>query len=162
MTAVLLKAVGAAAVFVSAVFLGRGLGGRRRAATAQLAGFLRLFRAIRSGIEYYRAPVGDILARVEPEVAAACSGRGEAVRGETLAAWLSGCVFLSDGLGRLMARAASELGRGYHDEQLAVCDRYIEALEAMYRDSMNKQREQSGLVSTLILAAAAGVVILLI
>ena len=162
MSGAVLKLLGAAILLLSAAAWGRGLCAHRRAITAQTEGFLTLFRALRSGISYYRAPVGDILARADAGVLSACSGRGEAVRGETLAAWLSGCVFLSDGLGRLMARAASELGRGYHDEQLAVCDRYIEALEAMYRDSMNKQREQSGLVSTLILAAAAGVVILLI
>ena len=161
MTAMLLKGVGAVAIFVSAVLAGQGMVARRRAATAQLAGFLRLFRTLRSEIEFYRAPVGDILARMDPEVAIACSGKGKAPRGDTFSAWLAECAFLSEGLGRLMARAASEIGRGYHGQQLAVCDGYIETLEAMHRDSVNKQREQSGLVNTLMIAAAAGTVILL-
>lgn len=162
MSGAVLKLLGAAILLLSAAAWGRGLCAHRRAITAQTEGFLTLFRALRSGISYYRAPVGDILARADAGVLSACSGRGEAVRGESLSELNETCVFLSQDLALLMAQAAGEIGRGYRDEQLAVCDRYLEALETLHREAAEKEREQSGLVTTLVIIAAAAVVILLI
>ena len=148
MSGAVLKLLGAAILLLSAAAWGRGLCAHRRAITAQTEGFLTLFRALRSGISYYRAPVGDILARADAGVLSACSGRGEAVRGESLSELNETCVFLSQDLALLMAQAAG--------------DRYLEALETLHREAAEKEREQSGLVTTLVIIAAAAVVILLI
>ena len=162
MTEIFCKAAGAVLMVASAFLTGEVLSVRGRAVTRQISGFLRLFRIIRAGIAYDRAPVGDILSRVDREVAEACSGRGQAVEGVSLSAWVSACDILSEGLSSLLKKAEAELGRGYREEQIAVCDRYIEALEAQYRESMNRAREQSGLVGTLLPAIALGAVLLLI
>ena len=157
-----LKIVGAVLLLSSAWLTGQIFAARRKAISRQISGFLRLFRALRSGISYHRAPIGEILSHVEREVAEACSGRDEAVRGGSLAEWVAACDILSVGLSRLLSRAVTELGRGYREEQIAVCDRYIEALEAQYRESVNRHREQVGLINTLFLSLAAGAVILLL
>ena len=157
-----LKMAGAALLLGSAWLTGQIFAMRRQAVARQISGFLRLFRAIRSGISYHRAPIGEILSHVEREVSEACSGRGEVVRGNSLSEWVADCDLLSEPLSRLLSQAATELGRGYREEQISVCDRYIEALEAQHRESVNRLREQVGLINTLFLSLAAGAVILLL
>ena len=156
------KAAGAAVMLISASLMGRSLMARRRAVTTQISGFLRVFRALRSGISHENAPIGDILARLDGDVLRACSGNGGAASGDTLGVFCASCVMLSEGLARLTENASRELGRGYREEQIAACDRYIEALEAQHRESVARQREQTGLVGRLMMIGAAGAVILLI
>lgn len=157
----LYKAAGAAVLLGSAFVAGRSLSAGRRAQTVQIGGFLRLFRAIRAGIAHERAPVGEMLARVDREVAVACGG-GAVPAGEGLLEWCSSCAFLSEELSRLVTAAARGFGRGYREEQLDICDRCIEALEALHRESAARQREQTGLVGRLLMVAASGAVILLL
>lgn len=162
MTALFFKTAGAALMVASAFITGRMLAARQRATVRQIAGFLHVFRDLRSGIAYDRAPVGDILSRVEQEVAAACSGGGWQANGVDLSSWVASCDILSDGLSRLLKKASAELGRGYREEQIAVCDRYIAALEAQHREGMSRLREQTRLFTTLLPAMAVGAVLLLI
>ena len=161
MTAAGLKLMGAAVIFLSAAILHRTFCGRQKAVTAQIGGFLCLFRAIRRGIADHRAPLGDIFSRLDSGTLAACQG-GDGVRIRDLSELNERCSFLSDGLSRLMTEACGELGRGYHEEQLAACDRYLSALESLHRESEKKEKETSQLIGTLIFTAAAALVVLLI
>ena len=68
------KISGAVLTVVSAVLTARIMAARERTVTVQISGFLRLFRTLRSGIAYDRAPISDLLSRVDRETAEACSG----------------------------------------------------------------------------------------
>ena len=161
MTETVLKLLGAAAVMLSAAVYERGLSARRKAATRQLEGFLTLFRALRSGIGAY-TPMGDILARMPSETLAACIGRDGKIRVESLEALTEDCLFLTDGLEALVKGAATELGRGYREGQLTLCDGYLAALEKLHGEGQKKERELSGYVRPLLFTGAAGLVILLL
>lgn len=161
MSGATLKIAGMIAVFLSAWFASHSLSGRERAAVAQIEGYIALFRAVRSGILYYRAPLADILARCDEAVLSACSGRGEVLRRDSLLAMAEGSFFYDKSLEALVRRAASELGRSLGESESALCDRYIGELTELCRTRSIRAREQTRLVGTLLYAGAAGIVILL-
>ena len=161
MSLLMYRVAGGASVLLFAELL-RGVLCRKTDGTgAQIGGFLTLFRQLRRGIAYHRAPVGEILARVDPSVLAACAGRGAPPNADSLSSLAEGCVFYDEGLEEIVRDAAQKLGRGYHDEQVAACDGYVARLEALARDHAVRARERCGVLSVLIRTAAAGVVILL-
>ena len=120
-----------------------------------------MFRQLRRGIAYHRAPMDEILARVDRSVFAACAGREDPLGADSLATLAEGCEFLDGGLEEIVRDAVQKLGRGYHDEQVAACDGYVARLEALARDHAARARERYGVLSVLIRTAAIGVVILL-
>ncbi len=156
-----LKTMGAVALAASAWFFARCLSSRRHAATVQVEGFLSLIRAIRSGVAHY-TPMADILVRVEKETVMACSGQSTELRTDSLGAFLTGCVFLSEDTARLMARVEKELGRGYREEQLILCDSYLAALEEIRKQCVKREGEYRAVVEPLLTVVAVGAVILLI
>ena len=160
MSGAVLKLVGMIAVFLSAWLASRSLSGRERAAVAQIEGYIALFRVIRSGILYYRAPLADILTRCDADVLFACSGRGEVLRCDSLLTMAEGSFFDDKTLESIVHRAASELGRSLGESESTLCDRYIEELTELCRMRSVRAREQTRLVGTLLFAGAAGIVIL--
>lgn len=101
-----------------------------RARRSHTRGYLALLRHIRRQIECYSLPVGDILARAEPHLLAACG-------------WQSGrpCNFsallaaTADGLGSeardALSAFAERLGGGYRADQLRLCEEHIARLSAL-------------------------------
>jgi len=161
MSVMTLKVAGMIAVFLSAWLASHSLAGQERAAVSQMEGFLSLFRTVRSGILYYRAPLSEILARCDAEVLVACSGQGRPIYGDSLSALADRCLFHDKALESLVRRAASELGRHLGESESALCDRYIGELTELCRARSVRGREQARLVGTLLYAGAAGIVILL-
>lgn len=158
----LYKLLGAVLLVLSAWGASGALCERPRARLAQTDGFLQLFRTLRHGIFYDRASVKETLAALSPEVATVCSGTGERAAGEDLSALAASCSFLSEELALLVKRAAAELAGGYREEQIAVCDRAIEALEDMHQKQAAYLREKTVLGGRLLPVLAAGAVILLL
>ncbi len=155
-----IKAVGAVTVILCTWLLSGRIGARRKAAMLQIESFLVLFDAIRSGILRY-IPLSEVLESLPDEVIEQCMGRMGA-RGADPTAFFNGCIWLSEELDVLMARAAKELGHGYREEQLAVCDRYREALLSLREKSEKREKEGRTLLTPLMMAGASGVVLLLL
>lgn len=162
MSLLVYKLLGGATVLVFAYFLRQTLCDGRREVTAQIEGYLALFGTLRRGIAYYRAPIGDLLARCEPSVLEACAGLGEAVRADSLSALVEQSDFGSEALRSIVTDAAQQLGRGYHDEQLAACDKYLAALGTLLETHKKRETERSQVVGTLIYTAAVGGILLLL
>ena len=158
----LYKLLGAVLMVLSAWGASGALCERPKARVAQLQGFLQLLRTLRHGIAYDRASVGELLAATDPQVATACSGTGKRAEGEDLSAFAASCTFLSEALAALIKSAAAELSGGYREEQIAVCDRAIEALETMHQREAASLRERTALFGRLFPVLAMGAVILLL
>ena len=62
----------------------------------------------------------------------------------------------------LIKNVASELADGYREEQIAVCDRAVEALENMHQGQAAQYRDKTALAGRLFPVLAAGAVILLL
>ena len=105
--------------------------------------------------------MGEIFGRVEASVFVACSGRGIPISADSLTTLTQNCVFLNESLEDLATDAARQLGHGYRDEQIAACDRYLASLEKIASENAKRVTERNRVLSVLIRAAAAGVVILL-
>lgn len=156
------KLIGAAAVGAFAWLLQRTVCDEPKGATEQLSGYLALFGALRRGIAYDRAPLDQLLARCDSATLAACMGRETATRVDSLAALADGSVFLVEGLEAIVREAARCLGRGYQEEQLGACDKYIASLTALAAAHQKKIEERKGMLGTLIYTAAAALILLLL
>lgn len=162
MNGILYKIFGGLAVFFVAWLTRDTVCRESDGAEAQLAGYLTLFEGLRRGIAYERAPIDELLVRCEPSVLSACTGRVGRCRAESLAALCGQTEFLSEGLEEIVADAANRLGRGYHEEQLTACDRYIAALTALLAAYRKKREERRSVTGTLIYTVAAALVLLLL
>ena len=156
------KLLGGATVFFVAWLTRSAVCREAEGATAQIEGYLTLMEGLRRGIAYERAPIDELLARCDPSTVAACAGREDVTRAESLSALLSRTEFLAEGLEEIVTHAATHLGRGYHEEQLAACDRYVASLTALLAAYRKKCEERRGMLGTLIDTAAAALVLLLL
>ena len=153
--------VGGASVLLFAELLRTVLCQQQDTEGAQIGGFLILFKQIRRQIAYHCAPIGEIFSHIEPSVFVACSGRDAPIVADSLTALTEHCIFLNEALEDLAADASRQLGRGYRDEQIAACDRYLASLERLATENAKRVNERNRVLAVLLRAAAIGIVILL-
>ena len=156
------KLCGALAVFLVAWGTDRRLRCASLATEAQIRGYLALFTYLRHGIAYERAPLDELFARCSPSLISACTGKEDTRRVPDLAALLAETEFLSAKLLEMMEEAAAKLGRGYHEEQIAACDKYVDALSLLVEAHQSKREERTRVTSVLLYTASAALVLLLL
>lgn len=156
------KLVGGAAVFLFAWVLRGAICRDADGATEQLDGYLSLFEMLRRGIAYESAPIDELLARCPPSLMVACRAKEEGKRVSSLSALVEQTVFLSEGLEAVVTDAATHMGRGYREEQLIACDKYVASLTALSTAHKKKRRERKEMLGTLIYTGAAALVLLLL
>ena len=156
------KLMGALAVFGGAWLTDRQL--RRAALTeeTQVQGYLALFEYLRRGIAYEKAPLDELFARCPPHLLSACVGRDAGGRISDLPTLLAVTEFRSAELEEIVRVAATKLGRGYHEEQIAACDKYISALSSLAETCRKKQEERTRVSGVLLYTASAALVLLLL
>lgn len=124
------KWIGGFLLLFCSVCVGLSQIGAERARLARAKGYLALLRHIRRQIECYSLPVGDILARAEPRLLAACGWQGG--RPPDFSALLSATA---EGLGGEargeLSAFAERLGGGYRADQLRLCEEHIARLSAL-------------------------------
>lgn len=156
------KLVGGASVFLFAWVLRGAVCRETDGATEQLDGYLLLFEMLRRGIAYESAPIDELLARCDPALIAACTGNEGEMRVSSLSALSEQTAFLSEGLEEVVADAAVRMGRGYREEQLTACDKYIASLTTLVATHKKKCEERTQMLGTLIYTVAAALVLLLL
>ena len=155
------KLMGAGLVLFFSWVCRRRLSARTDPAGEQIDGYLSLFGVIRRRITYERVSMAEIMAGCDSLLLRACMGEEKGDIPRDLSSLVGRTVFRSEALAAVVTEAAERLGRGYHDEQVAACDRYFSAIETVAK-THRQERQKSGTVrDTLIGTAAAAIVLLL-
>lgn len=124
-----------------------------------LDGWLDLIFYIRTQIDCYLTPLGEILANADPGLFRACMYRG---RPSGLNALLESTRFYTDAeTHRLLRAFIKELGSSYREEQVRRCDYYISVLRGIRDRQMAELPARQKVRATLCACAAAGALILL-
>ena len=123
--------------------------------------YVCLFRYVRSQIDCYALPIGEIFERADAELLFACGWRRE--EAPRALDELFSCCFVSDKEAKsVISEFCSDFGRNYREEQLKRCDACITALERCRERLEGEAPDKKKLNLTLLLCASAALVILLI
>ena len=156
-----LRIAGAVLVAFSGVMTAYVFNSGARGTLRRTEAFIGLVRFMRSQIECFVLPLPTILERCPKDTLRSC-GYSSDVPPRSLGELLDGCEEVDDEVMREMRRLASELGRGYRAQQLALCDYTLSLLEARRAAASGQLPVKIKVNSALALASAAAVVILLI
>lgn len=137
------------------------LNGKARARLAQLEGFIALVRYLRTQIDCFSMPIPSALSRCPKGVLERCGVRCSE-NFKTVRALLDECDIATEELGELMYGFVSDVGRGYRQEQLALCDRTLERLEEHREALAARLPAKQKLNGTLCVCSSLAVVILLV
>ena len=152
---------GAIIILACGFELSRRLNKRYSERLSSAEAYLALLRYIRSQIDCYALPIGDILERADKDLLIRCGWRMEDSP-RSLEELLEKSESVDFGANPLLREFCLDFGNNYRDEQLRRCDHYINALsdisDALARELPSKKK----LNSTLCISGALAVVILLI
>ena len=128
---------------------------------AQIEGWIAFLRYVRVQIECFALPLNDILRKCDPTLLASCGYEGKSPP-ETAEALLEG-ISIRDGAAESILRGFfDEFGKGYREEQVRSCE-YHGALLLERRETLSARLpERKKLHSTLCVAGALAVVVLLL
>ena len=151
----ILRITGAALVALSGIFAAYVLNSSAKRTLGQTESFLR------SQIECFSRPVPRALERCPEEILRGCGYTLDAPPG-TLGELLEVCSDADGAVMREMGRLAADIGKGYREEQLALCDYCLSLLEEQRSRISGQLPLKIKVNSALSVAGAAAVVILLI
>jgi len=124
-----------------------------------LDGWIELIFHIRTRIDCYLTPIGEILATADRELLKPCMGTPS---DSSLEALLQKSRFLlSPEANRLLTAFARELGGSYREEQVKRCDYYADALRRLRDKEFDQLPARLRVRCALCLCAAIGAAILL-
>ncbi|MBE6577519.1 MAG: hypothetical protein E7653_05220 [Ruminococcaceae bacterium] len=156
-----LKVVGVLIVAISGIVASYTLNAAARRSLEQTEGFIALIRRLRSDIECFAMPLPSALARCPAEVYVKCGYVAQDAPRSVLS-FVEACAVSDAESCKAMRAFARSIGRGYREEQLAICDYYTDMLEErrqrLYEQLPNKTKRNSAMC----LCGALAVVILLI
>lgn len=107
-------------------------------------------------------PIPTALGRCPSEILKKCGYQDASVSPTSLCELLSATDEESEETRKIMARFCAELGRGYKQEQLALCDATLKGLEAHRSRLAGELPAKQRLGGTLSVCGALALVILLI
>ena len=130
-----------------------------RARLAVLEGWIDLIFYIRTQIDCYLTPLGEILAGADRELLRACGGSRETVGLDALLRASRGC--LCGEAARLLTGFVREIGGSYREGQVRRCDYYLTALRAVREQQKEELPARVRVCVAVCLCAALGIAILL-
>ncbi len=121
----LIRIFGAALMAFCGIYAARMLNLTLKATLDESEALLALVRFVRSQIECFSMPMPQIFERCPDELLLCCGYTGKEFKTPSELE-----LFISDGeCAKLAKEFCSQIGRGYRDEQLSLCDYYAERLE---------------------------------
>ncbi len=154
------KAVGGALVMLGGAMTSLILNRAASDKLSRLDALLSLLSYIRSQIDLFCLPIGEILKRADPELLLRCGAPESANGFGELISELEPRP--DDEVMKLLAAFESTLGELYREEQLKSLDYYISELSALRDRLSGELGKRRRLNRTLCLSAAAAIVILFI
>ncbi len=155
------KIVGALVLVLSGVGGAYYMNQSANAALAQIEGWIAFLRYVRMQVECFSLPISDILKRCDPALLLACGYEDETTP-KTPEELLSG-VTIRDGASEGILRGFfDEFGKGYREEQVRSCDYHATLLGERREALAARLPERKKLHTTLCVAGALAVVVLLL
>ncbi len=156
-----LKVIGAIIIALSGIVGSFTLNRAARRSLEQTEGFITLIKRLRSDIDCFSLPLPTALERCPAEVYIKCGYfLGQTPR--SVRALIEACSVSDAESFRIMKAFAGSIGRGYREEQLAICDYYADLLEERRQRLYEQLPTRTKRNSALCLCGALAVVILLI
>ncbi len=155
----ILRIFGAVILTLSGIAAAYALNTSAKNGLSQTEAFISFLRFLRSEIECFSMPVPRALARCPREILAEC---GCEDADTDLRGFLQRCAVFDGATVELMNRFCDDVGKGYRDEQLALCDYYISLLDERRRELFAALPARKKRNSALCLAGALALVIVLI
>ena len=148
-------------VLFSGIMLGTSLNRSADEALIRAEGFVKLLREVQREVSCFSIPAEEILRRMEPSVLKICGWRGENPP-KGFSELFEGCE-IPDGEGkRILSRFVSEFGRGYREDQLALCEYCLSMMEAEAEALRDRLGGRKRVNMTLCAAGSAALAILLL
>ena len=153
------KLLGGGLIILCGYICGRSICQREERKLRQIDGLIDFVSCIRDKIDRYLMPIDRILKECDRDVLYVCGFSGEA---ENLCEMVDGAVFFDESIRGEMQSFAEELGRGWRESQLKLCDRSLGALRRE-RDRLSADLPRSQRAAmTLAMSVSAGITILLL
>jgi hypothetical protein len=154
------KLAGTALLLFCGGMTGRAICEKSKTVLTRTEGFIALIKYIRNQIDCYLMPLEKILAGCPDDILEACGS----IRGaKTIFEFLGSCdLQLSDESVNLLNKFAAELGSGYRDTQLKLCDYYIGKLTSERDRMQSEYPARRKMIMTLCLCAAAGAAVIML
>ena len=155
------KAVGGVLVLLCSMLLAMTKNRADERKIGEIDGFLSLLEYFRSQIECFGLPVSEILARCDYDILRKCGFEGEAVPRE-LSELIASCDLKNEPLRAILDDFAAGFGKSYRNEEIKLCEYYISLLKKEREGAISELPQKKKLTTTLFLAGAAALVILLL
>ena len=155
------KITGALMVIVGGIAAAYMLNARAKSSLAHTEGVISLVKHIRRSIDCYSMPAERIFSDCDSRIYAECGYFGNEVP-RSLSELMSGCDALDARLLDILGRFEAEFGKSYRDEQVRICDRYIDELDEVRRGISERLPIRKRLNSTLCISGAIAIVILFV
>ena len=130
-------------------------------ALTQAEALISWARYLRSEIECFSMPLPLALSRCPTEIYEKCGYVSDGIPAD-IGEFIKKCRISDGETFRQLSRFGDDIGKGYRDEQLALCDYFIEAMELRRRQLSEQLPARKKLNSALWLSGALALVILLI
>ena len=124
-----------------------------------LDGWIDLIFYIRSQIDCYLMPIGDILKSADADILKSCgvSGRCDSIE----ALYQKSRFYLNEEAKRLLSSFVKEIGSSYREEQVKRCDYYAAALRNLREKQMEGLPSRLRVCVAISLCGACGIAVLL-
>ena len=154
-----IKLIGCMLVAVSGLSVTYILNKRASSALICAEGGGELITRIKTEIECFALPIGDILSRIDPSIFERCGYTGSAPP-KDLHGLLEKTLFTDAETERQAVSFVSEFGRCYKNEQVERCSYFMALMEERRRKLASELPSKQKLNATLSLAAGLGAIIL--
>ncbi len=124
-----------------------------------LDGWIDLLQFIRSSIDCFLAPMGEIFTKIDPDLFFACMGREKTKNFEELLA--ASRLFLCGDAHRQLRSFFREIGGGNREDQIKRCDYAIDALRTVRDKQAEELAPKQKAHAAICICAAFAVAILL-
>lgn len=152
---------GAVVIFMCGIELSRRLNEKISKDHQRIEKYILLLRYVRSQIDCFALPIGDILGRADSALLAGCGWEKEEPPSSVEDMLGEASVEDEDALGILL-EFCKDFGKSYLDEQIRRCDHYISLLDERRNSLAKDLPRKKKLNSTLCISGAVAVIILLI
>lgn len=155
------RVVGASLLSICGILFAAHLNRRAERRLREVEGWIALLRFVKSQVECFSLPMGEILLRCDASVLHEC-GCVATVAPKSFSAMIEASSFYDAECERLAHAFAEEFGRGYREEVMRGCDYYLAQLTSHKEMLSKKLPAQKKLNATLSICGALALVLLLL
>lgn len=156
------KLLGAGGIFVSGIWLFLIRESYQKKKMLQLQGYIRLISHIKNQISCYMLPIDKILQDCDERILQDC-GFYASSPAESIEAILDGSVFFfDDEIQQKLYLFARDFGKGYLNEQIKLCDRYISELKSIYEHFNAERTKDKKLSFAICLSISLSLILILL